>query len=153
MAVSLRRSITYRTGSAAPSRLLRRRRPAALSHAPTWCCRAPYLIYIRCPCFTVCIIPAIQYCIIHQALRARRFALRAQRHCAPRSAPAALRGIGATRSRRRGPLGVTQSPSRVSFHTTPRRSPLRLNPDVPSERSRGPPRSSKSRRAVSWQSH
>lgn len=57
--------------------------------------------------------------------------------CASRSAPlrpelCACRAasIGATRSRRRGPLGVTQSPSRVSFHTTPRRSPLRLNSET-----------------------
>ena len=132
MAVSPR-SITYRTGSAAPSRLLRRRRPAALSHAPTRCCRSPYLIYIRSVYVSLCIIPpaptpparaeaaglrlqaialglrrTIPYCsgpfkrhvfcnpILCYTSSAPGEALRASRSapCAPRSALAALRGLG-----------------------------------------------------------
>ena len=88
--------------------------------------------------------------IIRHALRARRFALRAQRMGRPALCACRAARLSATRSRRRGQLGATQSPSRASFLSIPRGSPLRLNTDVPTERSRGFRALRKTRHAFSW---
>ena len=106
-------------------------RPQASAHG------APPHHIVSSRSFHSSFVPAIRYIVIHWALP-----------------PCAASGASPTRSRRRGPLGATQSPSRVlvSDHT-PRKSPPSHFYDVPSERSRGPPPSSeKNRRAFSWQS-